>query len=537
MIEDRALRVAKKRKRSAEGSQNGSIQDLGFLDGSPAAGGDYLDSDSSVTSDNENPQEPATPATAISAASTPRHRCDRVKAFLCSFEGCSKAFNRPAKLEQHLRSHTNTRPFICQVASCGKSFLRSGHLKDHVKSAHTTIRDFVCPFNSCDKSFLTATRLRRHEAVHSGVDRFRCPTQGCGQIFRKHTTLQAHVIKVHEGKQPFICGFLKPDGKRCNAGFDTVSRLRDHEGRLHQTRRYACSECHTSFAVEQDASDPGQTEVTFSTYSELQDHISTEHPPTCGECGLKYASQRTLRSHIEVRHSAQSRIERKTHLCPESGCSASFTKKGNLNAHLRTIHNPTRFECNYLAIQDLKGVEDWDGSGACGAHFRSRSELAVHIRSSHLGLPYQELGRSNRQKRSQRKRGSVMERLTGGIVGSADLSCPLSECNVMFRHQDEIKAHLAIAHSLTDAEIQSFASVFEDAVEELYLRDSLTGRSTYATEEDLAAERAFEKAIGGLSSRDEGGGAFWLGDGPGLDFQTPSWADEELEMRRLIDED
>ena len=480
-----------------------------------------------------------TPITPISTISTPRHPSDQNKVFQCTVTDCCKAFNRPAKLEQHLRSHTNTRPFVCSVGSCGKSFLRKSHLKHHVMSSHTSTRDYACSWEGCDKRFLTATRLRRHQAAHEGCERFKCSVQGCGQTFRKHSTLQAHVAKAHDGRKPFVCGFIAKNGKQCNAGFDTAFRLKDHEGRLHQARRYICSTCSASPVSEPDKDHGDRSNASFSTYSELQHHIFIEHPPTCSECGLKCATPRTLKSHVEVRHGNLTVKERRTFSCPKTGCSAGFTKKGNLNVHLHTIHGMSRYACNVQVVNENQRLDGSDNTGKCDAQFPSRAKLLAHVRNSHAEQPRQGSGDSNRAKRSQRKRGSVVERLTGPDTSSLELpniSCPLSLCQWASEHDTDLQGHSMTAHQLSQADSQSFAAVFADTVDEQHVRKSLTGTSTYATKEDLVAEQAFDTATHNRDTSDSGTRACYIGENTVLDHVTPSsWLDMESEMKRLME--
>lgn len=44
---------------------------------------------------------------------------------------CSKCFSTPAKLKEHMISHTGERPHKCSV--CGKGFGRAGNLKVHMR--------------------------------------------------------------------------------------------------------------------------------------------------------------------------------------------------------------------------------------------------------------------------------------------------------------------------------------------------------------------------------------------------------------------
>ena len=494
----------------------------------------YMAERSSISSadDDEFPHstQATTPSSSLSSRSSSRYPSDINKTHSCTFAGCNKAFNRPAKLEQHLRSHTNTRPFVCPHAPCTKDFLRDSHLKHHITSAHTDVRNYSCTWDGCNKSFLTATRLRRHVAAHEGCEKFTCIVTGCGQTFRKHATLQAHVAKVHEGRKPFECAFLCDDGKRCNAGFDTAGKLKDHQGRMHEIKRYTCSLCQQNGQSTPEGAADEQPIVAFSTYTALQDHMTSEHPPTCTACGLNCASQATLKSHVEVVHGPLDVNDRRTHICPEQCCGAGFTKKGNLNVHIKTVHGEQRFVCTLATDTDLKGVEGWDGVDACGMPFTSKAHLINHIKTSHLGLDTRPTGKPRKGKRARKKETSALARLTGS--GYADesgrsISCMIPGCQWRFHREYDHELHLQSHHGLANIEIQGLqteAERFDDHVD-----PSLFPQT-----------EAFNAHHGTLHHQGDGE-EFWLGGG-NEDAQATArssnqWLQDEMEMHKLVRND
>ena len=129
----------------------------------PPAGDCYSDDGEISATDFSEEQDEAgsapgtTPTTPLTAP-LQRHPSDANKNHQCPYQDCSKSFNRPAKLAQHVRSHTNERPFVCPHAPCTKNFLRQWHLTHHIKSAHKAERNHVCDRENCAKSFLKATR-------------------------------------------------------------------------------------------------------------------------------------------------------------------------------------------------------------------------------------------------------------------------------------------------------------------------------------------------------------------------------------------
>lgn len=491
----------------------------------------------------------ATPLTPISPKASPRHPSDLLKIHRCTYEGCDKSFNRPAKLAQHVRSHTNTRPFVCPHPLCTKDFLRESHLKHHLKSAHSDVRDHVCEWEGCGKSFVTATRLKRHHAAHEGREKFKCTIAGCGQTFRKHGTLQKHILTVHEGIKPFICEILDSDGTTCGAGFDTEGQLKSHAGRVHETNNFLCAICSPEGRDMTGNTILDKGEASFSTNAALQEHVTTEHPPTCTECGQGCKSMRDLKSHIEVIHGGFSVSESMAHFCVEKGCGRGFTKKGNLSMHIQLSHNPNRFVCGGIDPSTLSHVADWDGTNSCGKAFATKASLEEHIRSDHQGLAPSM--RSKRQAKHGLSDGpagkhqvSVLTRLTGAGYEEESgryIPCLVVGCSHRFLREYDLQIHLQSRHGLTDLGIREMLMDQEG----LYSRQTFQGTPTFAMKQDVDAEKALDvqfnndigvvdhdKILGAGASK---GGEFSFGGPSCLDRDSHEWFRDEMEMRCLID--
>ncbi|KAI9886717.1 MAG: negative regulator of the PHO system [Watsoniomyces obsoletus] len=365
-------------------------------------------------------------ASPLTPASLPPKPPSEQKTHHCPYSECPKSFNRPARLAEHIRSHTNERPYKCPEVDCEKDFLRETHLKHHVKSAHSSVRDYACDFTGCGKRFLTGTRLKRHQAVHEGRNKYRCTDYSpCQEVFRKHATLQRHVLSVHLGRKPYICGEGDDNNEECKEGFDTPAQLRRHRARLHEGLRYWCSECATTTTTmspeltpathDSDGDDdPLSKPFAFATYSELQSHLREIHPPTCIFCQQECVSRRQLRQHIACHHaemnlaseedmdmdkSLSRRSSTKLHRCSEPSCLKLFTRRHNLKIHQRTVHEgEKRFVCSpemdLSSSRDIpqnwwecdRSKEDDEKRSPCNKAFQTKGNLEEHIRTQHLGL-------------------------------------------------------------------------------------------------------------------------------------------------------
>ena len=490
-----------------------------------------------------------TPSTPLSSKASPRFPSD-LKNHACTYDGCEKVFNRPAKLTQHIRSHNNDRPYVCPHLPCTKDFLRDTHLKHHIKSAHSDVRDYICSWEGCRKSFITNTRLKRHYAAHEGRQKFMCTE--CAQSFRKHGTLQAHITTVHEGKKLFSCSLQDEQGEVCGEGFNTVGKLKIHEGRVHGGKRFHCALCTSQQPPETPEKDGLREELGFSTYTALQQHIKTEHPPTCVECGLQCTTQATLKSHVEIQHGILGVDERRNHVCSEAGCGRSFTKTGNLNAHWRLVHGNTLFVCGKVDLSNAKNLGDWNGVNACGQALSTKANLVEHIRTIHLGLNHSRKGKNKSKVDSgggtsfRQMEIPTITRLTGSGYGDEigrTIPCLFSDCYFRFTREYDLEIHLEASHGLPYHEVQDLIlerKVLADA--QIWDKPPI-----HSTTEDLEAEDAldaqfdaeFELRNVDMALQDEEQeGEFWVGGGiQRATNSTDDWLYDEVEMHRLTNGD
>jgi len=394
----------------------------------------------------------------------------REKKFFCDFPDCDKAYSRPCRLSEHLRSHTNERPFACTRDGCEKTFLRDTHLKRHISMQHDEIRDWICDWPGCDKGFTTGQHMRAHRQRHDKKAQFTCSGyDDCEMVFRKQETLDRHVAQVHFNDAYYTCDQLLSDlGRVCNKKFRQQHSLEKHKQREHQEDlRFFCTECNSM--------DPNDAvvQVGFKTHNDLQKHVKEAHPPKCDMCDFVCATAGQLKAHIDIQH--QDLDERRTIPCQESTCDRLFTKKGNMMVHYKSVHEEQKFVCGQYDISDSVIAPDWDGSGACGHGFAAKASLEKHVRTQHLKLPIQ-LSES-REKRKQRK-ARMSERLQvdpmlieGGATASLtghgyDLDrqypCVVEDCLHRFTRVYDIKVHLTASHHMTSSEAHELAERIQE---------------------------------------------------------------------------
>jgi len=377
----------------------------GIVDGTTTSTED-ADSPNTSASLHEQPTtDSSTPLT--SAASTPSNSFPcRKKNLICDFPGCGKTYNRPVRLAEHQRSHTNERPFKCERDGCDKAFFRDSHLKAHVKSHHEDRRDWECDWPGCGQGFATGQRMRNHRKRHEEKEQLKCTGYPpCEQFFRKPETLQRHVESVHLQDKPYACDHVdKETGAVCGRKFNQPSSLKQHFEREHSGNRFWCTICSPNESGSPN-DDNGPVElleagVGYATYGQLQEHIKIEHPPTCTVCGYLSTTAAQLRAHIDIEHGSLE--ERRNFVCDYAECDRSFTSKGNLMVHKKSVHDKLKFICGQVDLSQSKTALGWNNHGACGGEFSTKATLERHVRSRHLHLPELPKGKEKRRQRRER---------------------------------------------------------------------------------------------------------------------------------------
>lgn len=427
----------------------------------------------------------------VTVATTPRAKFPSdLKTLPCTWPGCPKTFNRPARLRDHLNSHTNSRPFKCTYEGCDKDYIEDKHLKQHIKAVHTNERKHVCQREGCGKSFVTGTRLKRHQAVHDGADRFRCPD--CGQSFRKKETLHKHVLKDHKGEAPHQC--TEPG---CNARFESKGALKRHHQKIHGELKYWCSDC-----AMQKGPDGTEKHVGFTTFYLLQAHMKLEHQD-CLFCDFKSSSQAEMMTHIDMYHSGKTVEDRKTFCCDHAGCVKSFTKKSNLRAHQRTAHEGFRFVCGEVDVSNVAGLEAWSKDQGCGDKFCTKVRLEDHVRYIHLRQerPKAPWTPSQTAQQSPAAEVDLIDELSG-VQMQAKKTIPCSMCPEAFSRYYDLEVHVAAVHSAPPEDL--FA---EDGEQKPFLESGIFG----GTDEGEAEEEIFAADMDYGPPRDE-----WLDDEAGI---------------------
>ena len=493
--------------------------------------GDYKPDGSGSSDEDEAADTPVTP---FSPAR--RKFPSELKTIKCTWEGCTKTFNRPARLTAHLRSHTNDRPYVCTYEGCDKAYLTDKHLQTHIKGSHTHERSYHCDREGCNKSFLTSTRLKRHKEAHKGHERFRCTAYPpCNQTFRKHQTLQRHIRSEHLELAPYPCIYIDPiTGEPCNFGFDGAVGLRKHEERVHGAAQFFCPQCIVPGAFGLDGT---PIHLGFTTDTKLQSHVKKEHAD-CPFCDLKCSSQRELQNHIDSQHSGKPLEERKKIVCTYLGCNKKFTKPGNLKIHISTAHKGERYICCTFDISDHPDVGHFNTADACGKDFVSKASLVDHLRTAHLGLP--SVVNANRKK-SGASKDLDFETDDEEEEESEEDEPPKKNPKKRGRKRKPAGMNGMLGNPYPNPSFSAFEGAFQlpEGDGRGYSPGFVGGMSGEQGSEAMDYDQAdidWELQRCALD-----GGAFWIGaeeaQNDSRNDLADEWTQEEMEMRRLVGDD
>lgn len=230
----------------------------------------------------------------------------RPKRYVCSVDGCGKAYNRPTLLHQHERTHTNDRPFACDWPDCGKAFFRKSHLQvHHLSHCLDEGKPFQCSI--CGKGVISPQLLRRHELTHT--KKYKCTYDNCLEAFYRYQLLKHHVDTVHE--QVLVCNV-------CNRRFQRPVLLAEHKLKHHgDVLLHLCTH-------------PGCF-YTCKDAGLLAAHKKAEHPEVlCPHCSKLFVGKQALQAHMVVHDEA------KLWACDK--CAVKVVKRSELVKHYHDIH-------------------------------------------------------------------------------------------------------------------------------------------------------------------------------------------------------
>jgi len=258
---------------------------------------------------------------------------------------CDKKFNNYTVLVVHKRAHFNEKPVTC--SSCGEGFSCLSSLKTHFLKEHKEEQDQLLQHrhrhhHHHPQHHVIKTEEQQQQQPHQG---------GVGNGFDFKEDFDWSIVQptLYSAENLFPC-FI------CDQVFADDVTLQKHRKTKHIDRsikkKWACVEC----------------EYSSDRKNDYQRHIGTHlnvKTHQCGFCGRYFTLKGNLVAHIKTVHTKEH-----SHKCKT--CSKTFTQRGSLLKHQRSVHEKVK---SYVCIH-------------CGKTYPYNHILKSHMRTHTNEKPF-----------------------------------------------------------------------------------------------------------------------------------------------------
>lgn len=240
-----------------------------------------------------------------------------------------------SSLARHSFIHTGKKPYGCHL--CDLRFNRRDNLQHHLNRLHpngviklekcrSDVQTWLCEV--CGKTFNCRSRLKTHEAIHSGVKPYRCDL--CPKAYMRNNDLEHHKKIVHiDGadelpqSSSLLCDF-------CGKEFKCKSQLAIHFQTHTGERPHLCDICGRKFGRSYQLK--RHRILVHVNRVNTEENSQPDLPFVCNVCGKRLKSEALLNAHSQIHTSDK---PHRCGICLRSFLRATCLKQHHIRVHLK----------------------------------------------------------------------------------------------------------------------------------------------------------------------------------------------------------